>query len=108
MKVYHAGTKVRRQKSFMMSVAPAADLGRNQEAQSDWVDRENNPVQFNIEFTYGEAEVDDSIGKYLIDKGYCLRTRLILPRLEEASPELSPEEVEARAAEELARAGMGG
>lgn len=80
MKVYHLGEKARRQKVFIMSVAPAADM-RNQEVPSDWVDGDNKPVQFNLEFNYGEAEVEDSIAKYLVDKNLCVRTRLHLPPL---------------------------
>ena len=49
------------------------------EVPVDWVDDENNPRQFTIEFTRGKAEVDDKIGKYLIDRGLAKKTKLIIP-----------------------------
>ncbi len=78
MKVYLTGEKARRQASFVMSVAPAATV-HNQEVPAHWVDDKNNPAQFNIEFIYGEAEVEDSIAKYLLEQGLVKRTALILP-----------------------------
>jgi hypothetical protein len=79
MKVYATGEKPSRQPVFLMSVAPAATV-RNREVPAHWVDDNNNPVQFNIEFKYGAAEVEDDIGQYLVDSELARRTRLILPR----------------------------
>lgn len=79
MKVYTTGEKPSRQPSFTMSVAPAA-TAHNEEVPAHWVDDKNNPVQFNIEFKFGEAEVEDGLAKYLIANGYAKRTRLLLPR----------------------------
>lgn len=78
MKVYLEGEKPRAQASFIMCVAPAA-VAHNQEVPADWVDDKNNPVQFNIEFNYGEAEVDDSIGRWLVEQQLVKKTKLILP-----------------------------
>lgn len=80
MKVYHTGDKARRQASFTMCVAPAADMP-NQEVPAAWVDDKNVPLQFNIEFTHGEAEVEDAMGRYLVTRGYVAKTKLLLPRL---------------------------
>lgn len=79
MKVYATGEKPSRQPSFLMSVAPAA-TARNEEVPSHWVDDKNNPVQFNVEFKFGVAEVADDIGHYLIANQLAQRSRLILPR----------------------------
>jgi hypothetical protein len=78
MKVYIAGEKPARQASFIMSIAPAATTSG--EVPSNWVDDKNNPVQFNIEFIRGEAEVEDSIGRYLLENELARKSRLILPR----------------------------
>lgn len=79
MKVYALGQKARISPSFLMVIAPAGDV-QNQEVPSHWVDENNKPVQFNINFEFGAAEVDDTIGRYLIEKGLAKRTSLILPR----------------------------
>ena len=78
MKVYLAGEKPRAQPSFIMCVAPAA-TAQNQEVPAHWVDDKNNPVQFNIEFVHGSAEVEDSIARYLLEQGLVKRTALIIP-----------------------------
>lgn len=80
MKVFIDGHRARRQESFMMCIAPAADVV-NQEVPLHWVDRDNRPVQFNIEFKHGVAEVEDGLGAYLIEKGYAKKTPLIMPAL---------------------------
>jgi hypothetical protein len=80
MKVYCTGTKARRQASFTMSVAPAT-MARNQEIPQEWLDPKGNPVQFNLEFVYGEAEVDDAIARLLLDQKLVQKTKLLLPRL---------------------------
>lgn len=86
MKVYLVGEKPRRQAAFIMSVAPAATV-RNEEVSAHWVDDKNNPVQFNIEFNHGEAEVEDSIAKYLLAQGLVKRTKLLMPRLDMTTEE---------------------
>lgn len=83
MKIYTTGEKPSRQPSYVMSVAPAADELFLQkfpgEVPSEWVDANNVPLQVNVEFTWGEAEVSDSLGRYLVQMGYVKATRLILP-----------------------------
>lgn len=81
MKVYILGEKPRNQPSFIMCIAPAATVTQ-QEVPASWVDGDNKPVQFNIEFKFGEAEVEDSIGRYLVESGLVRKTKLFLPRLE--------------------------
>lgn len=78
MRVYTTGVKSARQKSFIMCINPAAHLA-GQEVPSDWVDDKNVPIEFNIEFTYGEANVPDSVGKYLVKHGMASRSKLIIP-----------------------------
>lgn len=79
MKVYATGEKPSRQPSFVMCIAPAS-TARNEEVPAHWVDDKNNPVQFNVEFKYGVAEVEDDIGRYLIKNELARRSKMILPR----------------------------
>jgi hypothetical protein len=78
MRVYTTGEKTARQKSFIMCIAPAAHLA-GQEVPSDWVNDKNEPIEINVEFIYGVAEVSDSIGKYLVKHQMASRTKLIIP-----------------------------
>jgi hypothetical protein len=81
MKIFISGEKPRAQASFIMSVAPAATV-QNEEVPAHWVHQEGDkivPVQFMIEFIYGEAEVEDSVARYLIEQGLAKKSNLLLP-----------------------------
>lgn len=61
--------------------APAGHLP-NDFAGKDWWDLSGErprPLQKEVVFHYGEAEVTDEIGKYLVSTGQAQKTRLILP-----------------------------
>jgi hypothetical protein len=62
-----------------MHICPAGDPRIKGEVPSDWVDDKNNPLTFQVEFRRGKGEVDDQIGKYLIDYCGARKTKLILP-----------------------------
>jgi hypothetical protein len=54
------------------------DKGEN----GDWWDQSGDkprPRQFEVVFRYGQAEVPDPLGKYLIATGQVQKSRLILP-----------------------------
>lgn len=81
MKIYCMGDKPSQQASFTMSIAPAAVV-QNTEVPAHWVEQSGDkivPVQFNIEFIYGVAEVEDSLAKFLLQHGLAKRSRLIVP-----------------------------
>lgn len=50
------------------------------EIPSDWVDDENKPRTFIITFVHGKAEIDDKLGKYMIERGLARKSKLILPQ----------------------------
>lgn len=63
-----------------MYVCPAGDKDFVKgEVPSDWVDDENKPKTFQVEFKRGKAEVDDNLGDYMIKRGLARKTKLILP-----------------------------
>ena len=78
MIVYTRGEKAAKQASFLLSVSPARHL-EGQEVPADWVTDKNEPIDFNIEFVFGRAEVSDAIGEYLVKHKFASFTRLILP-----------------------------
>ena len=81
MHVFATGAKAVKQKSFIMSICPAKHLEGQGEMPSDWVDDKNAPLEFNVEFVFGKADVPDSIGKYLVKHQLAKKSRLILPEL---------------------------
>lgn len=68
-----------------MFVCPAGDKDffRNQEVPSEWVDDDNKPITFEVEFRKGRAEVDDKLGKYMTDRGLARKTKFIRPEDED-------------------------
>jgi hypothetical protein len=79
MIVYSKGEKAALQSSFLLSVCPARHL-EGQELPAEWVTDKNEPIDFNIEFVYGRAEVEENLGRYLVKHGFAACTRLILPK----------------------------
>ena len=65
--------------SHTMYVCPAADKTVGDDIPSEWVDADNKPLSFTVQFVAGRAEVPDSVGKYLVAKRLAAKTRLILP-----------------------------
>ena len=71
-----------KQANHTMFVCPAGDKDffRNQEVPSEWVDDDNKPRTFEVEFKKGKAEVDDKIAQYMIQRGLARKTKLMLPQ----------------------------
>ena len=66
--------------SHTMFVCPAGDTFVKGEKPSDWVDDENKPITFQVEFRRGKAEVDDKVGKYMVERGLARKSKIILPQ----------------------------
>lgn len=67
--------------SHTLIIAPAGHLPHEFESDS-WWDRSGErpkPLQFEVQFIHGEAEVTDEIGRYLVATGQAMKSRLILP-----------------------------
>lgn len=73
MKIYTNGEKTSIGKHIMM-VQP----GKDHKDVSNWLDQEKKPIMFVIKFMDGKAEVDDQLGKYLIDKNYASKSPIIV------------------------------
>lgn len=79
MLVYlHGSTSTPPPARHVVYIAPAADL-RGQEVPTAWVDHDNKPIQIEVLFQHGTAEVDDEVGKYLIKSGQAQKSRLVMP-----------------------------
>ena len=61
--------------------APAGHRPKEFEG-NDWWDTSGDkkkPLEFKVKFFFGQAEVDDSLGKYLVGTGQAMKSRLVLP-----------------------------
>lgn len=77
MHVYSTGHK-----NHTCYVAPARDeRGEPLDGASQWKSEDGEPLQYAVRFRDGRAEVDASLGQWLIRHGYAKRTRLILPAM---------------------------
>jgi hypothetical protein len=76
LKVYAFGAVAARSPRTTMAVRPGA---HPESDPSEWHEN-GNPVQFTVEFRYGEAEVPSTLGKYMVRQGLAKATRLILPK----------------------------
>lgn len=83
MKIYNTGYKAAAMPSFFMSVSPASHL-EGQELPSEWLTDKNEPIDFQVEFKFGKAEVDKNLGEYMIKYGLASRTKLIHDRVKVA------------------------
>lgn len=67
----------------VVTIAPAAHFPGRESYPTEWLDRTDpknpKPAQIHVEFHYGEAEVDDSVAKYMLDLGLAQKTRYIAP-----------------------------
>jgi hypothetical protein len=74
MFVYNAGSCGR----ATLFVSP----GTHHPENSNWVDPKTRaPLQFTIRFENGRADVDEEMGRYLIDQELAQRSPIILPRI---------------------------
>lgn len=75
MYVYSPGHK-----NTSVFVTPAADArGQPLDGVSQFKTDDGTPIQYHVRFREGRAEVDATLGTWLIRHGYANRTRLILP-----------------------------
>lgn len=63
-------------------VCPGRHLHGKSDLPSDWYDNteaQPKPIEFPVKFHYGQAEVDDVLGKYMVAHGFAEKSRLIIP-----------------------------
>lgn len=76
MYVYLTGAKERRNPKHILRVAPAGVVGVSK-APAEWVNEDNTPKAFELEFIHGRCSVDSQLGEWLVKTGQCQRTNLI-------------------------------
>jgi hypothetical protein len=70
MRIYHDNQAER----FTVIVSPA---GEHKNVQ-DWRDANGNPKTFHVVFRRGMAEVDERLGRYMIDQGVAKSSPIIV------------------------------
>ena len=79
MKIYIGG-KARENPRHSMHVCPAADKSFVKgEVPTEWVNDLNEALTFSIDFAFGQAEVPDHLGRYLVDRGLAHKTPMFRP-----------------------------
>lgn len=78
MKVYAAGER-QQVGSQTLHICPAAHVGEKAACPLTWFGEDGEPANFNVTFINGEAEVEDTIGKYLLAYKLARKSRLIIP-----------------------------
>lgn len=78
MKVYAVGER-QQTGAQTLHICPAAHVGEKAACPLSWFTDEGEPMNFNVTFQNGEAEVEDSIGKYLLAYKLARKSRLIIP-----------------------------
>jgi hypothetical protein len=73
MFVYLNGKKERRNPSHYLVVAPAMFPVADLTPPSDWIERDGSSTNIKIEFQYGCAKVDETLGRWLIATGHAER-----------------------------------
>src|SRR5436309_2722165 len=78
MRVYLHSDRAEKAKSYIVTVAPAADcdfvLG---EVPVSWLHPDGSAKQIEVAFAFGAADVDDQLGVYMVKRGIAQRTRLV-------------------------------
>lgn len=77
MKVYRTGERDPHRPSFFLFVAPAADVAA-EDCPSEWKTADGKPLNIEVEFKFGCAEVPSNLGKYLIAQGLAHKSALIV------------------------------
>lgn len=88
MKIYAAGEAASQAASFNVHIAPAADRDglEHIDPPNEWFDtvvedgkKVQTPRQIVVTFRHGEADVQGSIGKYLIARKMARASKFIMP-----------------------------
>ena len=79
MKIYLHSDRAERMATYTVHVSPAGDTGfvKDSEMCEGWKLPDGTAKQFPIDFAFGAAEVDDSLGRYMVARGIAHKTRLL-------------------------------
>jgi hypothetical protein len=78
VKVYLHSDAAERAKRYIVTIAPAGDTDFvGGEIPAAWTYADGRPKQFEIDFAHGVAEVNDELGRYMVDRGIAKRHRML-------------------------------
>jgi hypothetical protein len=79
MKIYLHSDNAERQAKYPVTIAPAADklFVKPTECPKSWMQADGTPINFEINFAYGVADVDDEIGHYMVKRGIAHGSRML-------------------------------
>lgn len=82
MKVYLTGGRAVTAPEHVVYISPARhmqEIERDSEVPSDWVTEKNEPLDLQVVFRFGVAEVESNLGAYMVKNGFASKTRLVIP-----------------------------
>jgi hypothetical protein len=81
MRVYLHSDRAEKTPKYPLTVSPAGDKGflksKGMHVLPEWVHPSGEPVQIELLFDYGSAEVPDALAKYMIERGIAHRGRML-------------------------------
>jgi hypothetical protein len=77
---YHGSVDKLPVANHTLITAPAGHLPKEFESEDWWDDtgERRRPKTFEVKFTFGQAEVPDPLGRYLIETGQAMKHRLVI------------------------------
>jgi hypothetical protein len=76
MRVYLHSARAESCAAYRVTVSPAGDSTFTKDIRPEWRHADGSPKQFELSFSYGAAEVDDALGKYMVARGIAHKGRL--------------------------------
>jgi hypothetical protein len=79
MKIYLHSDMAERSSKYVVHVAPAGDVEflKTGDLPASWSNPDGTPRRFEVNFVFGVAEVEDSLGKYMVARGLCHPSRMM-------------------------------
>lgn len=79
MKIYLHSENAERHPKYVVTIAPAGDVEfvSSEDCKPEWKNAKGDPLQIEVVFDRGVAEVNDSIGKYMVARGIAMKSRLL-------------------------------
>lgn len=80
MKIYLHSESAEKSAKYPVIVSPAGDqeFVTAEDAKSKgWFNAKGDAIQYQIDFVFGSADVETSIGKYMVDRGIAHKNRIL-------------------------------
>lgn len=80
MKIYLHSESAEKSAQYPLIVSPAGDqefVTAEDAKNKGWFNAKGDAIQYQVDFVYGVAEVETSLGRYMVDRGLAHKSRII-------------------------------